>query len=638
MSKVFLSQDEIYLFNNGEFFDSYLRFGSHVIEDGQGVEGVHFACWAPNAKSVRVVGDFNSWDINKDIMERHEGGVFTTFIPSLGEGEKYKYQIETYTGEYVFKSDPYAFWSEVRPHTASIVRSLENKHKWGDAKWYREQRKSAPREKKMLIYEVHLSSWKVHENGNWPTYREYADMLIPYVKDMGYTHIELMPLTEHPFDGSWGYQATGYYSATSRYGTPEDLMFFVDMCHQNGIGVIMDWVPGHFCKDAHGLGLFDGTPCFEAEEHLQWGTYKFDFSKKEVRSFLISNALFWIEKFHFDGLRVDGVSSMLHLDFDREEFEPNIYGGRENLEAIQFLKDLNRIVITKHPTAMMIAEESTDWPMVTKPAFDGGLGFTFKWNMGWMNDTLKYMETWFEDRRKHHDLVTFSMMYAFSEEFILPMSHDEVVHGKCSLVNKMPGDNWQKFANYRAMYMYQMAHPGKKLTFMGCEFAQYIEWKYYEPLEWFMLDYPLHRQFMQFTKELNHLYLSEGALWQNESSWDTFEWLDADNNEQAILSFVRRAKGCDDLIVVINFRPEAYDEFRIGVPCEGTYVELFNTDKSEYGGAGYHRNLATQSEAKLFHKCEHSIKIKLPPLGAVVLKREKKVRKARVTKKTASKQ
>ncbi|MEG1888980.1 MAG: 1,4-alpha-glucan branching protein GlgB [Lachnospiraceae bacterium] len=615
----FISEEEIDLFNRGSFYNSYLRFGAHCIQI-ENRWGVHFAVWAPHAKAVNLVGDFNGWNEESHPMQREKGGVWCIFIENLSEGALYKYRIETQEGESLYKSDPYAFYSELRPKTASIVYSLDH-YNWQDRQWKKDQKKYIPRKGPMLIYEVHVGSWKRREDGSMLSYVELAEQLVPYVKEMGYTHIEFMPLSEHPFDGSWGYQTTGYYSATSRYGTPEELMYLIDCCHQNKIGVIMDWVPGHFCKDAHGLGLFDGTALYEKEVHLQWGTYKFNFAQKEVNSFLISNALFWFDQFHFDGLRMDGVSSMLFLDFDRKDgYVPNRYGGRENLEAIDFVRKVNRVVLESYPQAMMIAEESTDWPMVTKPGYDGGLGFTFKWNMGWMNDLLKYSQLEYEQREQNQNLLTFSLMYAFSEEFILPFSHDEVVHGKHSLVDRQPGDNWKKFAGYRALFLYQMTHPGKKLTFMGNEIAQYIEWRYDESLEWFLLDYPLHAGFQEFVKACNKLYGQEKALWQQDSSMEGFLWCDADNKEQSVISFERRDEKKGLLLVVINFKPQAYNQFRIGVSAAGNYHQLLNSDSSPFGGAGYHENTVVKSEPVPFHGKECSVVVKLPPLGGLIFK------------------
>ncbi len=502
----YISPEELYLFNQGKLFHSYLRFGAHTVELNNRI-GVHFAVWAPNAIGVSVVGSFNSWqgDQHKMVMQG-QTGVWTLFVPEIERSTLYKYQIETKTGERILKADPFAFLAERRPHTASVINPL-NGYEWNDQDWCQRRTESFSLEKPLLIYEAHLGSWKRKENDEFYNYRDYAEELVTYVKDMGFTHLELLPLMEHPYDGSWGYQITGYYAATSRYGEPNDLMYLIDKCHQAGIAVIFDWVPGHFCKDHHGLARFDGTPLFEQEEHAEWGTLKFNFSRKEVWSFLISNALFWFDIYHIDGLRIDGVTSMLCLDYGRpaNNWQPNIYGGKENLDAIAFLQELNRTVFSCYPYVLMIAEESTDWPYVTRPSFDGGLGFNFKWNMGWMNDTLNYFQTDFKNRSNNHSLLTFSLMYAFSENFILPFSHDEVVHGKKSLIERMPGVYQQKFAGLRTLYFYQICHPGKKLLFMGGELGQFIEWRYDSALEWFLLKFEMHRKYQDYVKDLNYL-------------------------------------------------------------------------------------------------------------------------------------
>lgn len=616
----FLTQEEIFLFNEGTFYHSYLKFGAHQVKLN-GVTGVHFALWAPNAFTVRVVGNFNHWQGNRHEMLRREGGVWTLFIPGLGEGELYKYEIVTPGGETYLKADPYAFYGEQRPDTASIVYSLSG-YPWRDQKWLRKRRRFYYKAKPLNIYEVHLGSWKRKADGSFYNYRELAKELIPYAKEMGFTHLELLPLMEHPLDGSWGYQVTGYYAATSRYGTPHDLMYFVDECHRQGLGVILDWVPGHFCKDAHGLGRFDGSCLFEQEEHREWGTYKFDFRRREIWSFLISSAIFWLDKFHFDGLRVDGITSMLFLDYGKEPgtWQPNIYGGRENLEAITFLQKLNETVARYFPDVLMIAEESTDWPKVTKPPEEGGLGFQYKWNMGWMNDTLEYAKTGFPWRREKHHLLTFSMVYAFSEHFILPLSHDEVVHGKKSLIGKMPGDYWQKFAGLRVLYLYQMCHPGKKLLFMGGELAQFIEWRYYEGLEWFLLDYPMHRKFKEFIQQVNRLYLQERCLWELDDGWEGFQWLDPNNAAQSVYVFIRRAKNKEFILTALNFKPDFYPEYRIGVPVAGTYKEIMNSDDPVYGGSGQVNPQPVEAEPVPWHGQKYSITVKLPPLAGVLFK------------------
>jgi len=620
---VFLTEEEIYLFNEGTFYHSYLKFGAHGIKQGK-LPGVHFALWAPNALSVSVVGNFNNWQGRVHRMKKlGESGVWALFIPHLAEGEIYKYEIRSRDGKTFLKADPWAFYAEARPGTASIVYNLSG-YTWGDEQWLNERRNSIKVEKPLNIYEVHLGSWKRKEGGKFYSYRELAGELIPYVLEMGYTHIELLPIMEHPYDGSWGYQITGYYAATSRYGTPHDLMHFIDQCHQAGLGVVLDWVPGHFCKDAHGLGNFDGTSLFEREEHEQWGTYKFDFSRREVWSFLIGNAVFWIEQFHIDGLRVDGVTSMLHLNYGKgnKPWKPNPNGGREDLDAINFLRTLNRVILNYYPDALMIAEEATDWPMVTKPGELGGLGFTHKWNMGWMNDTLKYVKTDFPYRKENHDLLTFSLLYAFSEDFILPLSHDEVVHGKKSLVEKMPGDYWRKFAGLRLLICSQMCHPGKKLLFMGGELAQFIEWRYDQGLDWLLLKFDMHRKFQTFIKDINHLYLREKSLWANDKNWSGFHWLEVDNKIQSIFIFLRRSIQAENFVLVLlNYQPQVYREYRMGVPLPGAYREILNTDNDKFGGSGQKNNKFILSEEIPWHGWDYSIKLIVPPLAGVIIER-----------------
>ena len=521
------------------------------------------------------------------------------------------------------KADPYAFYAECRPKSASIVYDLSG-YAWGDRKWYEEKQKTPVYSRPVNIYEVHLGSWKLKEDGSFYTYRELAGELVDYVADMGYTHIQLLPVMEHPYDGSWGYQITGYYAVTSRYGTPHDFMYFVDCCHRRGIGVILDWVPAHFCKDGHGLGNFDGAWLYEIEELQGWGTKRFDFGRPEVISFLISNAIFWFDVFHVDGLRVDAVASMLYLDYGKREGQwiPNKYGGNGNLEAIALLKRMNEVVFSYFPDAMMIAEESTEWPLVTGPTYSGGLGFNYKWNMGWMNDVLRYMGKDPIYRRWHHDLLTFSFLYAFSENFILPMSHDEVVHGKRSLIDKMPGDYWQKFANLRTFLGYMMTHPGKKLLFMGGEIAQFIEWRYYEGLEWHLLNFDMHARFKEYVKSLNHLYLQEKALWEIDHSWEGFYWVDCHNTDQSIIVFGRKGrKEEDEALILCNFTPYYYERFRIGAPKEGVYQEIFNSDMEIYGGSGKKNAWALTTEKIPCHNQPCSLEIVVPPLAFVLLKR-----------------
>ncbi|RKD21920.1 1,4-alpha-glucan branching enzyme [Caminicella sporogenes DSM 14501] len=617
------SSFDIYLFHQGNSFRSYKFLGAHITEY-RGIRGVSFTVWAPNAKEVRVVGDFNNWNgIGYSMNKVEENGIWNIFISGIGEGHLYKYEIHTNDGRVILKSDPYAFYSEKRPNTASIVTSLKN-YVWNDEMWMKN--KEELYDKPVNIYEMHLGSWKTKGHENFYTYSEIVEDVIRYVKEMGYTHIELLPLTEYPFDGSWGYQATGYFSITSRYGRPEDFMYFVDRCHQEGIGVILDWVPGHFCKDSHGLYRFDGTAVYEhadsiIAENKEWGTATFDYGKPEVVSFLISSAVFWFDVYHIDGLRVDAVSYMLYLDHGKKEndWKPNRYGGRENLEAIEFIKKLNKTIFEYYPKALMIAEESTAWPQVTSPVHLGGLGFNFKWNMGWMNDMLRYMKTDPIYRKYHHDLITFSFVYAFSENYILPLSHDEVVHGKKSLIEKMPGDYWQKFANLRLFYSYMIAHPGKKLLFMGGEFGHFIEWDYKKELDWFLLKYPMHEKFKHYVKRLNNFYKNERALYVQDSSHEGFSWIDHQNDKESIIAFIRKAER-DFVIAVFNFTPIIRIEYKIGVPYKGEYEEVFNSDLEEFGGSGVENRGIIRADDNSWHNQPYSIKINLPPLGAVFLK------------------
>lgn len=624
--------NDLYLFHEGNLFHSYRMLGSRVTTQ-DGVSGVLFRVWAPNAKQVWVAGDFNGWSGFQHPLEWVEssGGIWSLFIPGIGEGTVYKYQIQGADGSFRLKSDPYAFHSELRPDTASVVWSID-KYSWNDAKWQKQRKKQPSFNRPVNIYEVHLGSWKYIEPELFYDYEVMADDLIPYMLEMGYTHIELLPLAEHPFDRSWGYQATGYFSATSRYGRPEQLMAFIDRCHQNGIGVIMDWVPGHFCKDDHGLRLFDGSPLFEPAdsriaEKRGWGTLSFDFSKPEVVSYLISNAVFWMEVYHVDGIRVDAVASMINLHFDKshEERTYNRYGGSENLEALDFIKKLNKTVFQYFPDALMIAEDSSDWPLVTAPIHVGGLGFNYKWNMGWMNDMLRYMQTETVHRKYHHNLITFSIMYAYSENFILPFSHDEVVHGKKSLLNKMPGDYWKKFANLRLLYGYMMSHPGKKLLFMGGEYGQFDEWKDLEDLDWELLEYEKHGQMHHYVKELNALYQKEPSLWQLDYDPSGFRWIDADNSEQSIISFIRAGSSEDEHIVVVsNFTEYVHYDYRIGVPEEGVYREILNSDREEFGGSHQINKQRIKAEPEPWHYLPYSIRITVPPLATVYLKYKKK--------------
>ncbi|MFW5971923.1 MAG: 1,4-alpha-glucan branching protein GlgB [Bacillota bacterium] len=625
-NQLFPDDKQLYLYHQGNLYHAYKMLGSHITEVN-GEIGVRFAVWAPNAKNISVVGNFNNWDGRKNRMEKiNNEGIWMTFIPNIDKGEIYKYEILNANGHLVLKADPYAFYSELRPKTASIVYPLDN-YQWNDENWEQEKREYDPYKEPLSIYEVHLGTWKRKEDGSLYTYRELADELVSYVKKMGYTHIELMPINEHPFDRSWGYQLTGYYSVTSRYGNPEGFKYFVDKCHQNGIGVILDWVPGHFCKDEQGLRVFDGTPLYEGQdprkaEKDEWGTLAFDYGRNEVQCFLISNLFFWFEQYHIDGIRVDAVASMIYLNFGKEDQSmTNQYGGYENIEALEFLKKMNKAVFEHFPGILMIAEESSAWPMVSSPVYLGGLGFNYKWNMGWMNDMLKYMKLDPIHRKYHHNLITFSLFYAFSENFILPISHDEVVYGKQSLLNKMPGDYWQKFANLRLFLGYMMTHPGKKLLFMGSEFGQFDEWKDLDDLDWELLDYEMHKKAQDYTRELNEFYLQEDALWYKDHQMDGFSWIDANNNEQSIISFIRKGKGGNDyLIVICNFTPNYYENYRVGAPEKRYYKEVFNSDQVEYGGSGKINEGIIDSYDKEWNYCPYSIDIKIPPLAVTILK------------------
>jgi 1,4-alpha-glucan branching enzyme len=625
-----LNEENVYLFNTGCQYRSYQMLGAHLEEQG-GSEGVRFAVWAPNAESVNVVGEFNGWDGGSHKMEPvGQSGIWNLFVPGIGPGAVYKYEVTTVHGWKWLKADPYGFYSEVRPNTASVVYDLSG-YQWQDEDW-RNQEPKPIYQRPMLIYEMHMGSWRRGAQGEVLTYRQMAEELPAYAAEMGYTHIELMPLVEHPFDGSWGYQATCYYSLTSRYGTPEDFMYFVDRCHAHGLAVIMDWVPGHFCKDDHGLRLFDGTPTYEPcdanrAENRGWGTSNFDFGRTEVVSFLISNALFWMEVYHIDGFRVDAVSNILYLDYGREEGEwtPNQYGGNGNLDGMAFLRKLNEVVFRYYPKSLMIAEESTAWPMVSWPTSTGGLGFNFKWNMGWMNDMLRYMSLDPIHRKWHHNLVTFSFMYAFSENFILSLSHDEVVHGKCSMLEKMPGDYWQKFANLRAFYGYWMAHPGKKLLFMGGEFGQFIEWKPADSLDWHLLEYDMHHKLQGYTRELNSFYHQHPAFWEVDFDWKGFEWIDCSDYNQSVIVFMRKAPEAGETIIVLcNFTPAVRYDYRIGVPFPGKYCEIFNSDWERFGGSGQQNEKQIEAEDKNWHNQAYSISVRIPPLATIYIKPEGK--------------
>lgn len=607
-------QEQIRLFLDGKNYDCFDLFGARKADNG-----TLFRVWAPNAKSVSVVGDFNGWDATADPMHRIDGGIWEATTVDLPEYSVYKYRVEGYDGVVRMKADPYGSHMETKPATGTKIYDIY-KHTWKDAKWYKTKVKASALEAPMNIYEVNLGSWKKYPDGNFYSYEKVAEELIPYMKEMHYTHVEFMPLTEYPFDGSWGYQVIGYFAPSSRFGTPESFMKMVDAFHQAGIGVILDWVPAHFPKDEAGPFWFDGTPCYEyndplKREHKSWGTMVFDFGRPEVRSFLISSALYWIEKYHIDGLRVDAVASMLYLDYDRTEYRPNIHGGTENLEAVEFLQMLNTAVFARNPSAYMIAEESTAWPNVSKPADIGGLGFNFKWNMGWMNDMMKYMSMDPIYRAHHHNQLTFSLFYAFSENFILPISHDEVVHGKGSLVNKMPGDTDMKIRGSRAFLAYMMAHPGKKLLFMGSEFAQFREWDYENGLEWFMIeDFENHRNFKTFSSNLNKFYLDNPPMWQDDYSWNGFKWLAADDSEQSVIAFRRIDHKGNEIYCICNFVPVERQGYRIGVPHLGKYTEVFNS--TSWDGSPY-ANEVIKAEKIPMHGEPQSIAVNLPPLSVM---------------------
>lgn len=627
-----ISEYDTYLFHNGSHYNAYKFMGAHLITEKR-KRGVRFTTWAPKAKAINVVGDFNNWEVLEEYsLERiTKSGLWSSFIPSMKEGQVYKYAITTEQNKIILKSDPYSIYSELRPNTASII-TRDLKYRWKDRKWINSRNKTDIYKSPVNIYELHLGSWRTDENGEFLSYLELAKRLPEYVKSMGYTHVELMPIMEHPLDDSWGYQVVGYYSVTSRYGTRDEFKELINALHNEGIGVILDWVPGHFCKDNHGLYKYDGSVTYEYEElskqeNKGWGAANFDLGRPEVKSFLISNALYWLREFHIDGLRVDAVANILYLDYGREkgEWSPNRYGGRENLEAAEFIKELNTAVFKEFSNILMIAEESTTWPMVTKPVDMGGLGFNFKWNMGWMNDVLKYVEIDPIYRKYHHNFINFAMMYHYTENFILPISHDEVVHGKKSLIDKMWGDYWNKFSGLRAFLGFMMTHPGKKTTFMGNEFAQFIEWRSYEQLEWKLIDeFPRHKQTQDFYKDLNNLYKTEKALWQLDYEHDGFKWIDADNKDQSIFIYCRMGEDKKDtLIVICNFTPKVYYDFKVGVPYLGEYYELFNSDASSYGGSGQVMDEIITASPQGWHKEKYSIKIKVPPMATLILKPQK---------------
>lgn len=622
-----LSPDDLYLFGEGNHFRVHEKLGSHL-GTKDGVEGAHFAVWAPNAEYVSVRGDFNNYDRDANPLERVGGvGIWAGFVPGAKKGDTYKYQIDSrYQGYKVEKADPYAIYAEVPPRTASVVWDLE--YTWNDAEWMADRGKRHTLNAPQSIYEVHLGSWRHNASGEPLTYRELAKELTAYVVDMGFTHVELMPITEHPYDGSWGYQTTGYFAPTSRFGTPQDFMYLIDTLHQNEIGVIIDWVPSHYPTDMHGLDFFDGTHLYEHADprkgfHPDWKSDIFNYGRNEVRCFLISSALFWLEKYHIDGIRVDAVASMLYLDYSREDGEwiPNQYGGNENLEAIAFLKRLNTEIYSNFPDVQTTAEESTAWPMVSRPTYVGGLGFGYKWDMGWMHDTLSYMQKESIHRSYHHNQMTFRMLYAWNENFVLPLSHDEVVHGKGSLIHKMPGDDWQRFANLRLLFSYMWAQPAKKMLFMGGEIAQRPEWNYKSQLEWFVLQHDLHAGVQKAVRDLNSLYRAESALHEMDADPEGFEWVDANDSAQSTLSFIRRANSNGDIILcMFNFTPIPRENYRVGAPRAGHWQEIFNSDASFYGGTDTGNYGGLTAEDTEHHGYGHSMTLTLPPLAAVFFK------------------
>jgi 1,4-alpha-glucan branching enzyme len=623
-----LSEYDLYLFGEGKHTRIYDKLGAHPMTL-DGVAGVHFAVWAPNANGISVVGDFNNWDGSRHRLQLHGmTGVWEMFVPEAHVGNRYKLEVHPRTGGYFLKSDPYGFAFEIPPASASIV--CDTRYDWHDDAWMQQRdTQNSWFQKPMAVYEVHLGSWAriPEEGGRYLTYDELADRLITYVRDMGYTHIELLPVMEHPFSGSWGYQVTGFYAPTSRFGTPVQFKRFVDKLHQAGIGVILDWVPGHFPKDAFALARFDGTALYEHQdprqgEHRDWGTLIFNYGRNEVRNFLLANALFWLEEYHADGLRVDAVASMLYLDYSRQagEWVPNKFGGRENLDAIDFLRQMNTLTHAEHPGSITVAEESTSWPSVSRPTYVGGLGFTYKWNMGWMNDILEYFRQDPIHRRWHHNKVTFSMMYAFSENFVLPFSHDEVVHMKGSMFGKIPGDDWQKAATLRALYGFMYAHPGKKLMFMGCEFGQGREWNHDRSLDWHLLDRPLHSGLRRFVADLNRVYSSERAIHEQDFTGSGFKWIDCNDHENSVVSLIRQDSSGGFVVGLFNFTPIPRDGYRVGVPVAGTYNELINSDSEIYGGGNLGNAGVVFTEPITAHGYDQSLRLNLPPLAFLLLK------------------
>ena len=632
-----LSEFDRHLFGAGTHYEIYEKMGGRLMTH-EGARGAAFSVWAPNAKAVSVIGDFNNWDARRSPMRRlGESGIWELFLPAAAEGDKYKFHVTQCDGRVVDKTDPYGVYAEVRPNNASVLYPLK-RYKWKDRRWITARRKYDFRVAPMNIYEVHLGSWKRAEGNRFLSYTELAEQLIPYVKEMGYTHIEMLPVEEHPFDGSWGYQVTGYYAPTSRYGSPDEFKQFVDACHQNGISVILDWVPAHFPKDDFALARFDGTALYEHQdprlgEHIQWGTYIFNYGRKEVANFLLANALYWMDIFHIDGLRVDAVASLLRLDFCKEEGQwlPNVYGGSENLEAIEFLKHMNSVIAEREPGALMIAEDSTAWPGVTKKVDEGGLGFSLKWNMGWMNDFLSYIKLDPIYRKYHQNKLTFGMAYHYAENFVLVLSHDEVVHTKSSMIGKMPGDVWQSFANLRLSYGFMMGHPGKKLLFMGGEFAQYSEWSEARSLDWHLLQYADHQEMQAYVKELNHLYAEEPAFWAEDFDPNGFQWIECDDAESSIVSFVRRSQE-KELVFLCNFTPVVHRGFSLGVPQEGVYHERLNSDAARFGGSDVINAVPLQSRAEPAGRCPFRVELDVPPLGIVILEREQPKKQPRTKK------
>ena len=625
-----LGEVDFHLFGEGRHYRIYEKLGAHH-RNVDGIDGVNFAVWAPNARKVHLSGSFNGWQPQNHLMRKQiPSGVWELFVPGANHGDLYKYRVTDFHGQSIDKSDPFGFSAELPPRTASIVSDL-NSYEWKDSAWLKMRASDKTLDKPISVYELHLGSWRQDRQqiNGWINYRDLAHQIVEYCEQMGFTHIELLPVSEHPFTGSWGYQTVGYFGVTSRHGTPQDFMYFVDHCHENGLGVIIDWVPAHFPKDGHGLAQFDGTALFEHSdvrqgEHPDWNTLIFNYGRNEIRNYLIANALFWMDKYHIDGLRVDAVASMLYLDYSRKEGEwiPNIHGGRENLEAITFLREFNEQVHGQFPGTLTIAEESTAWGGVSRPTYAGGLGFSIKWNMGWVNDTLRYMRNDPVHRKYHHDELTFSLIYAFTENFMLPLSHDEVVHGKGSLIDQMPGDVWQKFANLRLLYGYMWSHPGKKLLFMGGEFGQWLEWNCNQQLDWELLDSETHRGLQKLVADLNELYRSEPALHDYDFSGEGFEWIDCNNGNDSILSYLRKGKGGELIIAVGNFTPVVRKNIRVGVPRGGRFREIFSSDSQYYGGTNVGNPLGALAENIPVQGRIQSISITLPPLAIVLLKAE----------------